>query len=431
MKITKISGIFLVSLLLMVALPQIYANSQTLNSSYGLKQMEKVKVGIYIGTDTAFIQEHVTSLIDIINSLQWAQVNVISQINSYSDIASSDVFIMIGNYNLSKYSDYLDQFLFEGGRLIIAPPREEGDIKWFNNFTERYGVEFYTDLAIDNESYIGENTTVRLVDSWDKSSPILSRIDMLAMPEVHPLQFINKTIDLELVRYPLIWGMNTTQLNGKNGSDLILAAAMELASSGKMVMLGSYEMFLNSNIKHGDNGFFVLNLISWLSDKADRLEIKDVYVSTDKVIVNSPNPIVEVNFTVVDINGTPVQTDARILVFRRASSLPLIVLNATYLGDGKYSAVIDFKGQRSSIVQLWILVHKKYVGYFVWPNLGEPYEIELIKHLRYTIFPDVLTATLFIIIPLLGFLFVLIRFYPRYRANKKLINDIEKKTEAS
>ena len=313
----------------------------------------------------------------------------------------------------------------------MAPPREPEDIKWFNNFTEKYGVEFSEDFAIDNVSYIGDNTTVRLVGSWNKNSSILDKIDMLAMPEVHPLQFINKTIDLEMVEYPLIWGMNTTRLDDKNGSELILAAAMELASTGKMVMLGSYEMFLDSNIKRGSNSIFATNLITWLSDKKDSLEISDVHVSSDKVIVNAPNPVVEVNFTVVDINGTPVDTDARVLVIRKASAAPLMEVNATYLGNGKYSATINFTGQRSSIVQLWILVHKKYVGYFVWPNLGEPYEIELIKQLKYTIIPDVFTATLFLLIPLLGFLFVLARFYPRYRANKKTIREVEEKGETS
>ena len=429
MKIAKISGILLLSLLLMVTLPQIYANSQTLGSNYIGDQIEKVRVNIYIGTDTAFTQNQVSSFINIINNLQWAQLNVITQINSYSDIADSDIFIMIGNNNLSRYSDYLDQYLLEGGRLILAPPKEQENMKLFNNFTERYGVKFYTDLAIDNVSYIDDNTTVRLVGSWNKNSSIMARIDMLAMPEVHPLQFVNKTINLEMAEYPLIWGMNTTKLNDKNGSELVLATAMELASTAKIVMLGSYEMFLDSNIKIGDNVLFATNLITWLSDKKNKLEIKDVHVSSDKVIVNAPNAMVEVNFTVVNINGTPVDTDAKVLIIRRASSTPLIEVNATYLGNGKYSATIDFTGQRSSIVQLWILVHKKYVGYFVWPNLGEPYEIELIKQLRYTIIPDVITAMLFLLIPLLGFLFILVRFYPRYRANRKVIKEVEEKGE--
>ena len=425
MRRNKLATILLVLLTLSITFSQFNVNSNNTPTKYFKKQTEKIQITILVGPGTPYIKEDTSSLNNITSNLYWVKVNYISEIKAYADISQTDILFILGHRNYSDISDFLLQFIVEGGSLLLAPPPD--NIEEFDNFTSSFGVKINPDFVEDNSSYVYENTTLKITNSWETKSPIFKGIDTIVMPDTHSIELANSTINMELVKYPLIWGMNTTTYNGKNGSDILLSAGIELASGGKIVIMGSYRMFLNKFIDHGDNAVLAINLITWLANKVNALEIKNVNVSSTKVIVNAPNPIVKVNFTVTDQQDNPVEVNATVIIIRRSSPNPLIKVNATYLGEGLYSAELDFTGQKSSTVELWIVAHKKYYGYFIWPNPeNEPYEIVLIKRLSYSIIPDMVTLIIFVIIPVVGTLYVFLRFFPRYRANKEIIRKRER-----
>ena len=403
-------------------------NSMPNNNLNPLQEETKLNVTIITGNSTLVSETELDNFKGYLESLPWINLKFLSEVKSYDDISSSDLIVMLGVLTFENISDFLTQFVLEGGSLIIAPPADKFEA--FNNFTKMFGVEAVEAVATDNSSYYEVNTTVELVDSWDTNTPLFNGVTKIVLPSGHPLRLLeNQTF--ESVRYPILWGMNTTVADNYRGANLTLAIAIEAITTSKIVILGSYSLLTDDYINIGDNRIFALNLVRWIGNKFNLLKIKNVFVSQTEVLKNE-NPIVTVNFTITNISDYPQNVDAKVYIVRAGDSAPLIVKNATYLGNGKYTVTLDFSDIRTSIVELWIIAHKKYIGYYTWPEIGDkPFEITIYENKPYSIIPDPLTLALFLLVPIIGFFVVLIRMLPRYIKGRKKVNEWEQTEQKS
>ncbi len=403
-------------------------NSMPNNNLNPFQEETKLNVTIITGNSTLVSETELDNFKGYLESLPWINLKFLSEVKSYDDISSSDLIVMLGVLTFENISDFLTQFVLEGGSLIIAPPADKFEA--FNNFTKMFGVEAVEAVATDNSSYYEVNTTVELVDSWDTNTPLFNGVTKIVLPSGHPLRLLeNQTF--ESVRYPILWGMNTTVADNYRGANLTLAIAIEAITTSKIVILGSYSLLTDDYINIGDNRIFALNLVRWIGNKFNLLKIKNVFVSQTEVLKNE-NPIVTVNFTITNISDYPQNVDAKVYIVRAGDSAPLIVKNATYLGNGKYTVTLDFSDIRTSIVELWIIAHKKYIGYYTWPEIGDkPFEITIYENKPYSIIPDPLTLALFLLVPIIGFFVVLIRMLPRYIKGRKKVNEWEQTEQKS
>ncbi len=410
-------------LLFLIASNMIAILNSTPNSTLNpLQGKNKLNVTIITGNNTLVSETGLDNFKGYLKSLPWINLKSLSNVKSYEDISTADLIIMLGVLTFENMSDFLMQFILEGGSLILAPPADKFEA--FNNFTKLFGVEALETVAMDNSSYYQVNTSVELVNSWDANTPLFSGVTKIVLPSGHPLRLLeNQTI--ESIKYPVLWGMNTTVAENYVGTNLTLAVAIELVTTSKVVILGSYGLLTDDYINIGDNRIFALNLVRWIGNKFNSLKIKDVTVSQTEVIKNE-KPTITVNFTITNISDYPQNVNAKVYVVRAGDSAPLIAKNATYLGNGKYTVTLDFSDIRASIVELWIIAHKKYIGYYTWPEIGEkPFEITIYEYKSYSIIPDPLTLVLFLLVPMIGFFIVLIRMLPRYIRGKKKINEWE------
>ncbi len=403
-------------------------NSMPNNNLNPFQEETKLNVTIITGNSTLVSETELDNFKGYLESLPWINLKFLSEVKSYDDISSSDLIVMLGVLTFENISDFLTQFVLEGGSLIIAPPADKFEA--FNNFTKMFGVEAVEAVATDNSSYYEVNTTVELVDSWDTNTPLFNGVTKIVLPSGHPLRLLeNQTF--ESVRYPILWGMNTTVADNYRGANLTLAIAIEAITTSKIVILGSYSLLTDDYINIGDNRIFTLNLVRWIGNKFNLLNIKNVFVSQTEVLKNE-NPIVTVNFTITNISDYPQNVDAKVYIVRAGDSAPLIVKNATYLGNGKYTVTLDLSDIRTSIVELWIIAHKKYIGYYTWPEIGDkPFEITIYENKPYSIIPDPLTLALFLLVPIIGFFVVLIRMLPRYIKGRKKVNEWEQTEQKS
>ncbi len=403
-------------------------NSMPNNNLNPFQEETKLNVTIITGNSTLVSETELDNFKGYLESLPWINLKFLSEVKSYDDISSSDLIVMLGVLTFENISDFLTQFVLEGGSLIIAPPADKFEA--FNNFTKMFGVEAVEAVATDNSSYYEVNTTVELVDSWDTNTPLFNGVTKIVLPSGHPLRLLeNQTF--ESVRYPILWGMNTTVADNYRGANLTLAIAIEAITTSKIVILGSYSLLTDDYINIGDNRIFTLNLVRWIGNKFNLLKIKNVFVSQTEVLKNE-NPIVTVNFTITNISDYPQNVDAKVYIVRAGDSAPLIVKNATYLGNGKYTVTLDLSDIRTSIVELWIIAHKKYIGYYTWPEIGDkPFEITIYENKPYSIIPDPLTLALFLLVPIIGFFVVLIRMLPRYIKGRKKVNEWEQTEQKS
>jgi len=415
-KVFKIA--FLLSLLsyTMIAIPNIKGQP---NLS---QENPNIKILIFHGGESPVSASSLSTFKDVLEGIGNFDVIFKSTIASYDEVNDFDVIVLVANKDLANVSDFILQFISEGGSLLISPPNE--DFRDIDNITKYFGVSVVDSFAIDNVSYVDNNQTILVKDTWESESPIFNNVETLIIPESFGFTFTNISVKHLITRYPIIWGRNTTILGDYNGTDAVLAVAIESFTESRIIAFGSYKFLTNDYINMADNRAFVLNAIKWLSKSLARLDIKNATLSKTEIILGE-NDHITVNFSTYDEFNYPIDVEAKVYVFRPGSNTPLMSLNATLIGLGKFSANISFEGLRSGIVEIWISVHKKFYGYSLY-KVGD---VTLIDKKEFNPLPDPITGILFVLIPILMIFYVVFRFYPKYKENKEIMRKIEKKTE--
>ena len=422
-------GYITLLLIIMSSMTPIIATSNKQTVIIPKQVKPTVNVGILVTNDTTVTKDELTNFKSYLENLPWANVKFVEDVQSYSDISTNDILIILGAITFENLTDYLNQFVLEGGSLLLAPPAANMDK--FNNFTRKIGFEVIDEIAKDNSSYYESNTSIVLTNTWDAKSPIFNGVTKVIMPSAHPIAIIKENTTYKGEKYRLLWGLNTTTTPNLKGEEITLIAASELFTTSKVLITGTYSIFTNTYINLGDNRILAINIVKWLGNRFDYLKIQDVQVSARKVFV-SLDPVIQVNFTITNSSNQPIEANAEVIIVRAGSSYPLITKNASYLGNGKYTAELDFTGIRPSIVELWIIAHKKYIGYYIWPEPNDqPFEITVYEHEQYQIFPDAITFTFFVLIPILGIFVTVAIMLPRYLSNRKKIKELEQKQEKS
>ena len=386
------------------------------------EKAQKTKILILYDNNTNILPSNATIFGEYLNDLGWVSLDYRTSITNYRDLEDYNLVIFLGYSNFTSISQFIIDYIYEGGSLLLLPPIK--NLENFNNFTRILDISVLDEVIIDNSSYVGDNKTVLVKDAWVKESPVLSDINELVFPNARPLNITGTwNLTMDHVAYKLVWGANTTKGETVNGSDVVFVAGVETVSGSKILIYSTPYIALNDYINMYSNKLLLINSIKWLVGNLGYLKIENVYIS-GKYVVKGVNSTVFVNFTVSDQFGKPMDVDAQIYLIRLGKVLKIV--NASKVSNGYFEANVSFEDIKPSTVELWIIVHKQYYGYYLWPGLSSGgYEIVVFEYEKISIFPNMVTTFLSMIIPILAILALLVLWYPKYRENKELIKEIE------
>jgi len=367
-------------------------------------------------------------------------VKEITDIDTYDRLENATVLMLLGQTDLSSVNmDVLNQFLIEGGSLLIALPPDNFSV--FDTILELFALK-PLGPALDNSSYYENETNIIVNDSYMiNNHPVISsvfgNVSKVLVPngvgvvseKKEPL--INATFE----SYSLIWGLNSTFIDENNnekldenevyGSNVSLVHVVETWYGGRVVIFSSIEMIIDETLLNPkfDNLMLCKALAYWLGYQIGYISIRDILANPTFLDVTRDK--LEINVTVIitdENNATLSQIQVNACLVR----LNEIVTSSIATGSGPdYEARLNVSGIKPGVAYIYVMAYKKYYGYF-W---AKGPRITLYKPPVTIVGVDPLILVFGALVPLVSIIALSIYVFPEYREKRKKLREIEEKVK--
>jgi len=276
----------------------------------------EIVIGIDQGHLNNLSSNEITNLTYILNTTFDSQ-GVIFLTDEFSPDTLSNIDVLIILAPTGAYSEAeieaVEDFLEDGKSLLIATGFRDQDEDVTNDILNPYGLRFnLSSSVIPETARTPGNQYYNLARNFtDPPIPVTENITQLFFPNGIGISFNESR--LESFKSPIILSYNPyNPILLKNSDELpsennTLAATLELENSGRILAIGSANMFNNSFINplppdtpvFMQNTDFILNVIKWLGKNTGIMNFYEPWVNLDDQPVLK-NKIIDGNVTLVD-----------------------------------------------------------------------------------------------------------------------------------
>lgn len=365
-------------------------------------------------------------------------VREVSDIDTYDKLENATVLMLLGQTDLSSLEmNVLNQFLIEGGSLLIALPPD--NFSAFNEILKLFALKPLGPV-LDNSSYYENMTDIIVNDSYMiNDHPVINsvfgNISRVLVPRGAGILIEKKKplINATFESYSLIWGLNSTFIdengNGEldeneiHGSNISLVRVIETWYGGRIVILSSIEMIIDNVLLRTefDNLIFCKALVYWLGYQIGYISIRDISANPTFIDITKDKLEINVTFTITDENNATLK---HIQVNACLVRLNEIIVSSAAIGSGpKYEAKLNVSGIKPGLVYLYVMAYKKYYGYF-W---AKGPKITLYKPPVTITSVDALILVFGALVPLVLVIALSVYVFPEYRDKKRKLREIEDK----
>jgi ABC-type uncharacterized transport system involved in gliding motility auxiliary subunit len=203
--------------------------------------------------------------------------------------------------------EMIQEYLSSGRGLLLAlgPNLNEDRHERLRELLERWGLYLSNDLVIDRRSHVsGSNGTIPLISEFLSDHPIIRGLQgMVFFPLTSSIEFGDRP---DIDHYPLIatssfphsWAERSPQslvdgtLQFNEGVDLpgpvlVMAAAENSRTQGRIVALGNGTLIHNNYANYGMNNLLVMNALSWLTREERLIAFDSPLVKDEPIFINS------------------------------------------------------------------------------------------------------------------------------------------------
>ncbi|MFX0184510.1 MAG: hypothetical protein ACFE95_15620 [Candidatus Hodarchaeota archaeon] len=312
------NSLIIVFLVFFLSTTNINDNSLEMNTVQGVIE-PTIESEIVIGIDQGHLNNlssnEITNLTSILNATFDSQ-GVVFLTDEFSPDTLSNIDVLIILAPTEAYSEAeieaVEDFLEDGKSLLIATGFRDQNTDATNDILNPYGLSFNLSSSIIPETArtLGNHYFNLARNFTDPTIPVTENITQIFFPNGVGISFNESR--LESFKSPIILSYNPyNPILLKNSDELpsennTLATTLELENSGRILAIGSANMFNNSfinplplNSEFMQNTEFILNAIKWLGKNTGIMNFYEPWVNLDDEPVLK-NKIIRGNVTLLD-----------------------------------------------------------------------------------------------------------------------------------
>ncbi len=367
-------------------------------------------------------------------------IKEITSLDTYKELENASVLMLLGQTDLSSIKmDVLEQFIVEGGSLLIALPPD--NFSAFDSVLELFSLRTYGKI-LDNSSYYNNQTNVVVNDSFmirehPSIRSIFGNVSEIVIPNGAGIERLDSPplINATFEDYSLVWGLNSTFVDKNDngvqdedepyGENISLIHVVETWFGGKIVVLPSIEMIIDDYIldPQFDNLILSRALTYWFGNQIGFISIRNIVATPTFLDITHEKLEINVSAIVTDENNntlSQVQVNACLVRLGRVISQA----EANRLNNKPiYLAILNVSKVKPGAAYIYVMAYKKYFGYF-W-----------VRGPRITLYkPPVtigdihpLVLVFGAIVPILSAVILSVYLFPEYRNKRKRLREIEGK----
>jgi hypothetical protein len=343
-------------------------------------------IGLDLAHQNNLSSTELTNLSSILNS-EFGSVIPYNTEFTQDNLASLDVLVIIAPTVALTNAELnlMEEFLKQGKSLLVASSYRNQTTDSANEILQPFGLSFnltsslIPDLVQQGDQpnsyyYLARNFTT-------PTTPISANITQLILPSALGISF-NET-KLETYTSPAILfhkPLLLKNLDDPPSKDNTLAATLEFENGGRILAIGSTNMFNNSFIKPladatsflFDNTAFVVNAIKWLGRSTGIMNFYGPWVDIDELTVDIGR-VIHGNVTLVDAhNHSLSQIQISINLERNGAILESRAMRVDPNNSSKYSGWISTERLSYGFCDIVFIANR--VGYLpVELNAGRLY----------------------------------------------------------
>jgi hypothetical protein len=337
----------------------------------GVEPVEEseIIIGIDLQHNNNLTSSELTNLTSILNSTFDSQgVVFLKDTFSPDTLSNIDVLIILAPNDpyLDTETEAVEDFLKKGKSLLIASGFRNQTEDTSNDLLDPFGLRFnLSSSAIpDIARTQGHQYYEEARNFTDPQIPVTENISQLLFPNVIGISFNESK--LESYKSPMILLYNPILL--KNSDELpsynnTLAATLEFENGGRILSIGSADMFNNSFIEplsnttkfYMDNTKFILNAIKWLGKNTGIMNFFEPWVNLEDH-PNLKHKIIKGNVTLVDSENQSIVPKQIVIALERDGA----ILNSRTMGidlsnSSRYFGSINTEGLTSGWIDIMFI----------------------------------------------------------------------------
>ncbi|MFX0051066.1 MAG: hypothetical protein ACFFAJ_14815 [Candidatus Hodarchaeota archaeon] len=375
----KVKNILIIMLLvLFLSTTNINSNNLQIVTVLGVEPVaeSEIVIGIDLQHNNNLSSSELANLTSILNTTFSSQ-GVVFLKDSFSPdtLSNIDVLIVLAPDDpyLDTETEAVEEFLKKGNSLLIASGFRNQTEDSSNNLLNPFGLSFNLSSSVIPEiaRTQGHQYHEEARNFTDPQIPVTENISQLFFPNGIGISFNESK--LESYKSPMILLYNPILL--KNLDELpsgnnTLAATLEFENGGRILSIGSADMFNNSFIEplsnttkfYMDNTKFILNAIKWLGRNTGIMNFYEPWVNLEDH-ASLKHKIIKGNVTLVDSENQSIIPKQIVIALERDG----VILNSRAMGidlsnTSKYFGSISTEGLKSGWIDVMFIATR--TGYF-------------------------------------------------------------------